>query len=289
MKSLRNVDVVVVGLGLMGGSLAGALRGRCRSVTGVARRDVAIETAQDRALIDSGTTDLRASLSRADLVVLATPVRATIALLEEIGPCLPAGALVLDLGTTKTTVVRAMAELPPRVASVGGHPLCGSEASGVSAADPSLYRDRVFVLTPHGGTTADGLARAEALVRAIGARPVVIAAERHDALIAATVLLPYLIACGLTTTVACHATRDPLLWELAASGLRDTSRLAASDVTMMLDALMTDRGPVVELMRQSAAALAQLGGLLTRGDEAALGEALRSARTTRRRDLRCAN
>ena len=131
MKRLVDTHVVVVGLGLMGGSLAGALRGHCRRVIGVARREETIKTALERGLIDEGTIDPTAGLHRADVVVLATPVGVIMQQLTEIGPLLPAGCLLIDLGSTKTRIVKEMARLPDHVQPLGGHPMCGKEIERV--------------------------------------------------------------------------------------------------------------------------------------------------------------
>jgi prephenate dehydrogenase len=148
VRGLADIRVAIVGLGLMGGSLAGALRRRCRVVIGVVRRAEMIEIASARGLIDRGTTDLAAGVRQADVVVLATPVRVILRLLAEIGPLLPEGCLLMDLGSTKLQIVAEMARLPGHVQPLGGHPMCGKEVSGIAAADPTLYRGHTFILTP---------------------------------------------------------------------------------------------------------------------------------------------
>jgi len=136
MKSISESTVVVVGLGLMGGSLAGALRGRCRKVVGVGRREETINRAVSQGLIDAGTTDIESGLREADIVVLATPVRTIVELLRSIGPILPEGAVLIDLGSTKEEIMNTMGDLPAHVQPLGGHPMCGKELSGIGAADP---------------------------------------------------------------------------------------------------------------------------------------------------------
>jgi hypothetical protein len=158
MRGLADIRVAVVGLGLMGGSLAGALRGRCRTVVGVARRPETIETARQRGLVEWGTTDLAKGVRSADVVVLATPVRVILRLLDEIAPFLPGGSLLMDLGSTKAQIVARMAALPDHVQPLGGHPMCGREVSGIAAADPALYQGHTFVLTPLVRTSGAGLA-----------------------------------------------------------------------------------------------------------------------------------
>ena len=281
MKRLAEGRVAVVGLGLMGGSLAGALRGRCRAVVGVARRTETIEAALARGLVDRGTADLASGVRQADVVILATPARAILHALDEIGPLLPEGCLLMDLGSTKAQIVARMAALPGHVQPLGGHPMCGKEVSGIEAADPALYQGHIFVLTPLARTSEAALVQGCALVEAIGGRPLILPPERHDRLVAVVSHLPYLLACALVGTAETTASIDPLVWGVAASGFRDTSRLAASDVTMMLDILLTNREPVLEALEDCAGQLRDLARLVDSGDEGGLRDALAAVRERR--------
>jgi len=281
VKRLGDATVAIVGLGLMGGSLAGALRGRCATVVGVARHAETVQAALARGLVDRGTSDLEAGVRRADVVVLATPVRVILRLLAEIGPLLPDGCLLMDVGSTKAHIVAEMARLPDHVQPLGGHPMCGKEVSGIETADASLYRGHTFVLTPLPRTSEAALALGRALVEAAGARPLVLEAQRHDRLVATISHLPYLLACGLVGTAESVAAADPAVWEVAASGFRDTSRLAASDVTMMLDILLTNREAVLEALGICRTRLRDLAHLLEAADEERLHAALTAVRARR--------
>lgn len=278
-QRLREANITIVGLGLMGGSLGLALRtqGIGQRVWGVARRDVVIQRAVEMGAIDGGTLDLIDGVRGADIVVLATPVRAILEILGRIGPHLKPGCLVIDLGSTKTEIVRAMEQLPPGPQPVGGHPMCGKEMAGIAAAEATLYEGAVFPLVPLERTATEALALAEVLVEAVGATPIILDAERHDRLVAAISHLPYLVAAALVRAAADVATQDPLAWTLAASGFRDTSRLAASDVTMMLDILVTNRAPVLEMLRRYQEHLDSLTILLAEGDEEGLRATLEQA------------
>jgi prephenate dehydrogenase len=278
---LSTARVTVVGLGLMGGSLGGALRGRCRSVVGVDRRHETINVAQVRGLIDQGTTDLARGVHGADVVVLATPVRVILRLLDEIAPLLQEGCLLLDVGSTKAAVVDRMAALPDSIQPLGGHPMCGKEHAGIEAADPALYQGATFVLTPLPRTAPQALSLGRSLVEAAGARPLILPPRRHDRLVATVSHLPYLLACGLVGATVEVAAVDPTVWQVAASGFRDTSRLAASDVTMMLDILLTNRAAVLAVLDRFRDQLGVLRQLLGTGDEAALRAALEQVQQTR--------
>jgi len=281
-ERLEECQVTIAGLGLMGASLAGALRGHCRAVVGVARGPGTVETALSRGLVDRGTIDLAAGLVGADVVVLATPVRVIQYQLAEIGPLLPGGCLVMDLGSTKAGIVAAMERLPGHVQPVGGHPMCGKEVSGIEAADAALYRGCTFILSPLPRTSPAALALARALVQAVGARPLVLEPERQDFLAATLSHLPYLLACALVATADATTSPDPAAWQIVAGGFRDTSRVAGSDVEMMLDILLTNRAEVLRAARVFQDQLQALARLLEDGDEAALRRALARLREKRR-------
>jgi prephenate dehydrogenase len=279
---LQDAQVTVVGLGLMGGSLAGALRGQCRAVVGVARRTETVEIALSRGLIDSGTTDVADGVNEADIVVLATPVRVIMQQVLDIGALLPDDCLLMDLGSTKSHIVAKMAQLPGHVQPLGGHPMCGKEFSGIEAADIALYRDRTFILCPLPRTSSAALDLGRSLAEAVGAYPLVLEAERQDFLVATVSHLPYLLACALVATADVTTSPDPAAWEIVAGGYRDTSRVAGSDVTMMLDILLTNQDEVLKAVETCQAQLANLARLLEAGDEGDLRAALSTIREKRR-------
>ena len=279
---LQDAHVVVVGLGLMGGSLAAALTRResCRRVAGVARRRETLTRALEMGIIHQGSTDLREGVAGADVVVLATPVRTLVAQIEELAQWLPSGCLVTDLGGTKRVVVEAMARMPSGIEVLGGHPMCGKEVAGLEASDPELYCGATYILTPLERTSAGALALVREMAQAIGARPLVMDAGRHDTLAAAVSHLPYLAAVGLVGTV--EALEDDDAWEMAASGFGDSSRLAASDEGMMLDILLTNRTEAGTMLGRLIEQLTELDRLLDSGDESRLNTLMRQAAQRRR-------
>ena len=169
--NLAQARVAVVGLGLMGGSLALALRGRCQTLWGVDSNPDVQAYACQHGIIDDAT-DLAGAV-QADVLVLAAPARAILAHLDELtlGPAPNGRPMVIDLGSTKTEITAAMRQLPPGYAPIGGHPMCGKEVSGLAHAEAGLFRDKVFVLTPLERTPAWALGRALELIAAIGSRP----------------------------------------------------------------------------------------------------------------------
>jgi prephenate dehydrogenase len=271
----RRRSVAIVGLGLMGGSLALALKaaGHQGSIIGIARRSQTLKLAMAMGAIDEGDTSL-AAVAGAELVVLATPVRTLLRQIAEVTRHMQPAALLLDLGSTKQSVCQALALAPPDLQVLGGHPMCGKETSGLEAADAALYKDKTFVLCPLPRTRASSLATGLALIAAVGARPLMLDPARHDRLAAAISHVPYLASAALVQVVAQVGATDDQVWQVAASGFRDTSRLAGSDPAMMLDILLTNVPAVRAALAALRTQLEQMDAWLAGGDEAALHQAL---------------
>ena len=267
--TLRDRTVCVVGLGLMGGSLALALRDRVAALTGVDVDPVTRAAALERGIVSRAADDL--TLAReADVVVLATPVRTIIRLVGELGPALRPGALLFDIGSVKGPVVEAMNALPEAVGAVGGHPMCGKAEAGLRHAEAALYEGAPFVLCRTERSTEVALSIAGAIVNAVGARMIVMDAGWHDRAVAFISHLPYALSAALALTAGAYAATDPLAWSLAASGFRDTSRLAGSDPLMMADILLTNADAVLETLDAARGSLEELSALIRRGDPEAL-------------------
>ena len=275
-KQLCDCSVTVVGLGLMGASLCLDLtRGKlCREVRGVARRTQTVLDAFFAHAVDLATNDLHTGVSGADIVILATPVRTIVSMLQEMGPFLQPGTLVMDMGSTKAEICAALDLLPAEVQPIGGHPMCGKETAGFEAAEAGLYLNAPWVLTPLPRTTQTTITLAAELAQAVGARPVVLEAARHDRLVATISHLPFLLASALVHAVAQVGSDDEMVWQLAAGGFRDTSRVAASDTHMFMDILMTNRAAVLEQLDSFASQVQELRALLVDGDEKRLKEKL---------------
>lgn len=264
------MEICIVGLGLMGGSLAQALRAHVSRLVGVDRDAQAVAAALAAGVIDAGTTDFTAGVQTANLVILATPVRAILRLLAELPSARPDGCQVLDLGSTKKNICAAMDNLPPSFAAIGGHPMCGKETAGFAAAAPDLYQGQTFVLCPTVRTTPAITAVAAQVVNWIGAHALFMAADAHDQVVAITSHLPYLAATALMQQTAAAAAKEARVWSVSGAGLRDTTRLAGTDPDMMLDILLTNRAAVLEKLQGFRNELAQLHNLLQKGDEARL-------------------
>jgi prephenate dehydrogenase len=237
-------------------------------------------TAVANGIVDQALEALPGSSWRPRLTILATPVRTIIALLEQLRDSGPAGGWLLDVGSTKADICRAMEGLTANWAAIGGHPLCGREVAGLGAATGDLFQDRTFVLCRTARTTPAVEEAALAMIDAIRARPLFLAPEEHDRLVAGTSHLPYVLAATLARVVA--ASEDERVNLMAASGLRDTSRLAGSDPQMMLDILLTNREAIVAHLEDAGAELAELLPHVAAGDEAWLRQWLEGAQAAHR-------
>lgn len=279
LPPLSECLVAVVGLGLMGGSLALALRGRCRRLLGCDPNPAARTLALNSGVVAEVSADPAEILPRAHLVVLAAPVRAILGLLAVLPLQHPGAPVVLDLGSTKRAVVAAMQALPPRFDPLGGHPMCGREKGGLSAADASLFAGRTFAFSALERTSPGARRLAGELAQAVGARALWLDAATHDRWTAATSHLPYLAANALAAVTPSEAA------PLAGPGFTSTTRVAVTPSEMMLDVLLTNREAVLAGLERYQAQLARLHASLAQGDEAALRELLQAGAAQREQIL----
>ncbi len=241
--------IAIVGLGLIGGSLAAAFKRKnvAARLLGVDQAEV-LTQASERGLIDDGfAPEARAAaLAEADLVILATPIRTILDLLREIGPELKPGALVTDVGSTKARVVATAREhLPPGVYFLGGHPMTGSEKSGVAHADPLLFENAAYVLTHEERVPEPRVQDLVELLQTVGARVLFLSPEAHDRIAAAVSHVPQILAVALMQFAAERNQREPHTLELAAGGFRDMTRIAASPYAVWADILATNRETIL--------------------------------------------
>jgi prephenate dehydrogenase len=225
--------IAIAGLGLIGGSIALAVRERWPSVRvlGIDRSAV-IAHALGSGAIDRGAGDA-ADAGEADLVILAAPVRQNVVLLAEMAQRLTAATVVTDVGGTKRDIVAAARGLPLAATFVGGHPIGGAERGGFGFARPDLFKGRPWILTPDAKTPAHAVERLSAFVAGLGARPSTLDADRHDRLMGYVSHLPQLTASALMDVIGSATDADGLA--LAGRGLVDTTRLASSPPSTWVD------------------------------------------------------
>lgn len=250
--SFTDARVVVVGVGLIGGSLGLALK-RLNvgiHITGVSRADT-LATAQDLGAVDDGVAyeKLSDAVSQADLVVLCTPIARIQELLPGVIANAKEGCLITDVGSTKSAIV-ALAEqhATEGVLFIGGHPMAGSEKSGVTAADPFLFQNAIYALTPGPGTAEAEAERLADLVRCIGGRPLILEPAQHDRIAAAVSHLPQLMATSLVNTIGRLQPDSDLALRMAAGGFRDLTRIASSPYSMWRDICRTNEVPIRDLI-----------------------------------------
>jgi prephenate dehydrogenase len=256
-------SISIVGLGLIGGSIALAVRERwpATRIAGVDRKAVLAHAVGSGAI--DRTADSAADASDADLIILAAPVRQNLKLLAEIGQRLPAAAIVTDVGSTKRDIVDAAAALA-FAAFVGGHPIGGAEQGGFGFARPDLFRHRPWIFTPTRSTPAAALERLFEFARGLGARPSTMDAAEHDRVMAFLSHLPQLTASALMDVIGSSAGGSGL--RLAGRGLVDTTRLASSPAETWRDVCATNADAVAEALDQLIARLSELRADLRGGD-----------------------
>jgi prephenate dehydrogenase len=276
MESLDGFTIAIAGLGLMGGSLAMALKrsGAAVTVLGADADAATLERAQMLGVVDGSCGDF----ATADLVVLAMPVRSIVNWLDACGAVLPERCIVMDLGSTKRDIVAAMNRIAAQ--SIGGHPMCGKETAGLESADAALFERARFVLTPTNRTTVRAMAMGKALISAVGADLVVLDADAHDRAVAAISHLPYLLSIALVNTVG--ELDDDNTLRLASSGYRGMSRLAASDLRMWNDIVATNGPAIGDMLDRFQREIGALRDAITAGDEASLRQLMANANALRR-------
>lgn len=242
----------------------------CREVVGLVRRPEVIGQAKAMGAVDWATTEPQQALARADLVILAAPIRTIIDQLGEFAPFYKPGAMITDMGSTKQAIIQAMDMLPVGLQPIGSHPMCGKERAGLEVAEGTLFEGAPWILTPLPRTALQTLQTVQALAEAVGSRIYILEPARHDRLVATISHLPYMLSAALVATAQEIAAEDPTVWHVAASGFRDTSRLAASNVTMMMDIILTNQAALGQLMTLLRKHLDELATALAEGDEATL-------------------
>ena len=285
--SLKLDKVVVIGVGLIGGSFALALKsaGAVRHLVGIGRTSGSISKALALGVIDEAAEDMAAAHG-ADLVLIATPVGQIVPVMRALAPHLGEQTLVTDAGSTKRDVV-AHAKNHLRGAFerfVPGHPIAGAEHSGVEAASAALYHRHKVVLTPLPQTRISAISLVRSAWEACGATVQTMQPEQHDEIFAAVSHLPPLLAFALVDDVAGHANAGQL-FEYAAGGFRDFTRIASSHPEMWRDICIANRDALLRELSGYEANLASLRAILERADAPALEAMFERARAARNRWL----
>lgn len=274
----------VIGVGLIGGSFARALRerGLVQEVVGVGRSRPNLEQAKRLGVVDRFTHDAAAAARGADLILLATPVRAMPGIVEALRGALAPKAIITDAGSTKAGVVRAIEPLlPSSVQFVPGHPIAGQEKTGVSASKADLFQDHWVILTPTARTAKPALQKVGGLWKQCGARVELMEAEEHDRVFGAVSHLPHMVAYALVDTILQWEKETPLLG-YSAGGLKDFTRIAQSSPEMWRDICLENQEAILEAMDRYLQTFRKLRNLIKLKDEAGLKNLFIKARKVRK-------
>jgi prephenate dehydrogenase len=281
---MRIERLLIVGVGLIGGSFALALRkkGLVGHVAGVGRDPANLQRAVELGVIDKAYSSIDEHAAKADFVLIATPVRQMGSVLSALAPHLSAGTVVTDAGSTKQDVVAAArAALGPKLSQfVPAHPIAGREKSGVTAAEAQLYEGRNVVLTPLAENAAADVQRVEGAWRACGANVTRMHAAQHDAVFAAVSHLPHMLAYALVDDLASRPNADELL-SFAAGGFRDFTRIASSSPEMWRDIALNNRAALLAEIDAYQTRLDRLRKLIDLGDGHGLERLMGNARDVR--------
>ena len=244
--SLIDSTVGIIGLGLMGGSLAMSLKGKCTRLIGFDTHQPTLELALSKKIIDHALPH-RQPLSHGeggvDLLILATPVPTILNILQQLPSLISHPCIVMDLGSTKRDITQAMSMLPKHFDPIGGHPICGRETLGLENADANLYQNAPFVITPLKQSSQRARSAAKQIVTAIGASLIEMTAEEHDRILASTSHLPFLLSAALV-----HSTPQNSA-PLIGPGFRSTTRLAGTPSHMMMGILKSNRDNVLSVIQ----------------------------------------
>ncbi|MBN2885436.1 MAG: prephenate dehydrogenase/arogenate dehydrogenase family protein, partial [Chromatiaceae bacterium] len=278
--------LAIIGVGLIGGSLARALRasGAVGEVVGCGRGLANLERARELGVVDRITQDPATAVAGADMVFLAVPLGAMRGIFNAIRDHLAPGAILTDGGSVKGSVVAdavaAFGGLPPRL--VPGHPIAGTECSGVEASFAELYQDRRVILTPLPETDPEALARVRVLWERCGAEVTLMTVAHHDEVLAATSHLPHMLAFGLVDALARMRENDEI-FRYAAGGFRDFTRIASSDPVMWRDICLANREALSAMLARFSIELTDLAEHIRRADGERLLELFARAKAARER------
>ncbi len=273
MFNLSESKIAIIGLGLMGGSMALGLRGKCAVLYGIDPHPATLELALSQHIVDYADSDPAKLLPEVDLVILSAPVPAILTLLEKLPSFTPNPCIVMDLGSTKRLVVEAMAKLPERFDPIGGHPICGKEKLSLANAERTLYYAAPFLLTPLERTSQRAVSAANQIIEALGAKGKTLNAVDHDRILASTSHLPFLISSALART-----TPEDVA-PFVGPGFKSTSRLAGTSSSMMLGVLQSNRENVLNALHGMQSQLAEIEAALSAGDFEKLESLLNEAQT----------
>jgi prephenate dehydrogenase len=271
--NLAESKIAIIGLGLMGGSLALGLRGKCAAIYGIDSHPATLELALSQNIVDYADSDPAKLLPEVDLVILSAPVPAILTLLEQLPTYTLNPCIVLDMGSTKKLIVESMSHLPERFDPIGGHPICGKEKLSLANAERTLYYAAPFLLTQLERTSPRAISAANQIIEALGAKAKILDALEHDRILASTSHLPFLISSALAL-----ATPNDVA-SFVGPGFKSSSRLAGTSSSMMLGVLQSNCENVLSALRGMQSQLAEIESALSSSDFSKLESVLNEAQS----------
>ena len=274
----------IIGVGLIGGSLARALKkaGAVGQVVGAGRNIAHLEKAKALGVIDSFETDIALAVKGCDMVVVAVPLGAMQSVFEKIAPVITDDMIITDVGSAKASVVKAAQSAFKTVPKtlVPGHPIAGTEKSGVEASFPELYEKRRIIITPLESSSADAVLKVRAMWQACGANVIETTIKHHDEVLAATSHLPHMLAFSLVDTLAKMDAKNEI-FDFAAGGFRDFTRIASSDPDMWRDICLANGEALVSMIKKFSDDLQLLSDAIEKNDSTYLKETFSRAKKAR--------
>lgn len=280
----------IIGVGLIGGSVARALRqrGLCKNIVGFGRKDDSqnLETAKNLGVIDNYYLDIKEALKDTDCVLIATPVGAIESVFTLLKPFWNNETVYTDVGSTKSHIFaaaeRVFGDIPDNL--VPAHPIAGAEQSGVTAALSDLFVNKRLIITPGASTGPEALEKIRRLWESVGAQVVLMEAHHHDAILAATSHLPHIVAFAMVDMLGQKDEKSEI-FQYAAGGFRDFTRIASSDPTMWLDICLANKSEIIPLIEQLKEELGKIQQFLDNNDNQQLFNTFTYAGKARQRFL----
>jgi len=246
--------ITIIGVGLIGGSLGLALKEKNPNfkITGIDKQEIIVK-AIARGAIDEGRVNLEEGIKEADIVIIATPVKTILNILTQINPFLKKGCLVTDTGSTKQQIVQKANEvLSKEIFFVGGHPMAGSEKYGIESADPYLFHNKNYILTPVHKSNLGALEKISSLLKVVGAKKLILDSLEHDRIVSAVSHLPQIIAVSLINVIGELALRgnNNNYFKTVGEGFKDMTRIASSSYKMWEDICDTNQENILEMIQE---------------------------------------
>lgn len=269
---MKPTNITIVGLGLIGGSLAKALREKLgfRNITAVDADAHALELALEEGTIARGFPILDSSVYSSDIIFVCTPVKQALSYISELAAKIPDTCIITDVCSTKEEITRYVEALPKPLCFIGGHPMAGTEKSGYANSFAHLFENAYYVLTPCSSALPEALEALTGIVEGIGAIPIVMSAREHDRAAGGISHLPHVIAAALVNLVKELDSGSGKMQTLAAGGFRDITRIASSSPVMWENIVSSNKTQIAELLVQFGRALDKFAENLEKGDSEAI-------------------